>query len=971
MKIHPDRARKLYKLSQSSLTVTSYFGNIAPQNKVAIQLIQNLFKHNEQHNASKSRNSRIVQEALQIYNDAKEEVTNHALINSLLRVFSHFKQPEKISNIWNQINTLAKDNHAVSYPLLLHCCMKSNPARIDDAIQCLEWIKHQNYNLCIDEMESFSKNVSKLISSCSKDRKQIKYIHSLVDHCDDIYIKTALINAYGNCAKSAKYSLNVFESIPEDKRNNVCVGAIMKALMARNETTKLLSIYDTHSALIDDISNTLALKACIMSNNYDKGMRIHDGIKHNNNTTLNNVLMDFYSYFGDLKNAAQIFECTDGANDAISVAALMKGYVNTNNHEHALQVYEDNTALHDDICHVLALKSCIQTNQFEKGKQIERKLSKTHGIVAKTTLIDFYAYFGCIHIAESIFNSIHFDGSVDTVSVNAMMTGYIANGEYEKALLSYDEHDALHNDTSHILAVKACTATNDFAKGKAIHSKVANTKHYTVDMKNVLIDLYGTCKEISTALDVFDCVPNARKDIITINAMMKAYCNVDMNTECLDLFSDLKRINDTLECDAITFATALKACAQSTSYREGEDIHNLLKHDTNKHLLHDSMIQTHLIHMYGKSGMLDECSRIFDQTKSEISIWNAMIHAYGRNGDVANAEDVFQRMDVVKPDSKTYKLLISSYSHSGDADKAQSIWLHKIEDDRIKYDPFVVSALIDCFSRSGMILDGYELLLQYEQFTQNAVMDDIHKEVMWTSLLSGCAKHNDVEMAEKIEEAMQSRVYSKETKDNVPSTPPPPRTSSGNKTFKPPPSTSSKLSNDTMGTASTLMSNIFAAGADFDKVNEIRAEMKRRGWKKKPGYSEIDVYGTLHRFYAGWGYRRTPEYKIIDKKLEGISERMEEFGYKRDYSAITRQLKEWETPNGVLNRHGEKLAVIYGLLTTQPDYLIVVNKNLRICVDCHNWMKMVSKIEQRKLIIADNNRVHSFENGKCTCNDYW
>mmetsp|Transcript_5456 Transcript_5456/g.8901 ORF Transcript_5456/g.8901 Transcript_5456/m.8901 type:complete len:175 (+) Transcript_5456:183-707(+) len=174
-----------------------------------------------------------------------------------------------------------------------------------------------------------------------------------------------------------------------------------------------------------------------------------------------------------------------------------------------------------------------------------------------------------------------------------------------------------------------------------------------------------------------------------------------------------------------------------------------------------------------------------------------------------------------------------------------------------------------------------------------------------------------------------------------------------------------------MGTASVLMSNIFGSSSNFDKVNEIRAEMKRRGWKKKPGFSEIDIYGTLHRFYAGWGYRRTFEYKIIDKKLESISARMEEFDYKRDYSAITRQLKDWETPNGVLNRHGEKLAVIYGLLTTQPDYLIVVNKNLRICVDCHNWMKMVSKIEQRKLIIADTNRVHTFENGKCTCNDYW
>ena len=69
--------------------------------------------------------------------------------------------------------------------------------------------------------------------------------------------------------------------------------------------------------------------------------------------------------------------------------------------------------------------------------------------------------------------------------------------------------------------------------------------------------------------------------------------------------------------------------------------------------------------------------------------------------------------------------------------------------------------------------------------------------------------------------------------------------------------------------------------------------------------------------------------------------------------------------------HSEKLAVCFGLLVSEIDTEIRVVKNLRICGDCHTSIKMISKLEGRKIIVRDNNRFHCFSDGLCSCKDYW
>ncbi|RYR55921.1 hypothetical protein Ahy_A05g021752 isoform D [Arachis hypogaea] len=34
-------------------------------------------------------------------------------------------------------------------------------------------------------------------------------------------------------------------------------------------------------------------------------------------------------------------------------------------------------------------------------------------------------------------------------------------------------------------------------------------------------------------------------------------------------------------------------------------------------------------------------------------------------------------------------------------------------------------------------------------------------------------------------------------------------------------------------------------------------------------------------------------------------------------------------------------------------------------------IKLIAKITSRKIVVRDRNRFHHFENGHCSCKDYW
>lgn len=144
--------------------------------------------------------------------------------------------------------------------------------------------------------------------------------------------------------------------------------------------------------------------------------------------------------------------------------------------------------------------------------------------------------------------------------------------------------------------------------------------------------------------------------------------------------------------------------------------------------------------------------------------------------------------------------------------------------------------------------------------------------------------------------------------------------------------------------------------------------MKTGGVRKSRGKSWVELGDGIHQFNAA--YQSHPEMKSIYRVLEGLIQRAKLEGFTPLTDLVFMDVSEEEKEENLMF-HSEKLAMAYAVLKTSPGTKIRISKNLRICLDCHNWIKIVSKILNRKIIVRDRIRFHQFEGGVCSCRDYW
>ena len=241
---------------------------------------------------------------------------------------------------------------------------------------------------------------------------------------DDIFIKTALINAYGKFGdiESAK---NIFDAINSNDKDVVSV-VQLKALIHNGHNKQVLNIYKRFAEIQNDVMHLLAMQACININDENQGQHIYHNIlsKHGSidslDLKLKTTLMDFYGHFGNIDQAKLLFDSIPSENkNVVCINTMMKTFVNNGYDNDALQLYDEYFLFHDNVTHLFAIKACINTDDFDKGNKIQERINQNKilngnkmskdEIELKTTLITFYGHFHDIELSVKIFNSIKND----------------------------------------------------------------------------------------------------------------------------------------------------------------------------------------------------------------------------------------------------------------------------------------------------------------------------------------------------------------------------------------------------------------------------------------------------------------------------------------------------------------------------------------------------------------------------------
>ncbi|KAL0344875.1 UNVERIFIED_CONTAM: Pentatricopeptide repeat-containing protein [Sesamum radiatum] len=169
-----------------------------------------------------------------------------------------------------------------------------------------------------------------------------------------------------------------------------------------------------------------------------------------------------------------------------------------------------------------------------------------------------------------------------------------------------------------------------------------------------------------------------------------------------------------------------------------------------------------------------------------------------------------------------------------------------------------------------------------------------------------------------------------------------------------------------------LISNIYCSTNSFDEADSVRMKMNRAGVRKEPGLSWIEIRHRMHEFASGGA--RHPQIKAIRANMEKLSGELKKMGYVPETSSVLFDVEE-EHKEEQVHHHSEKLALVFYLMNAADSNshgnVIKIIKNIRICSDCHNFMRLASKLIEKVIIVRDANRFHHFKDGACSCNDYW
>ena len=717
---------------------------------------------------------------------------------------------------------------------------------------------------------------------------------------------------------------------------------------------------------------------------------------------LTNSLLGYYAKINDLNGVIDTFDKMDVKHkNKFTYGDLMRTYLNNNMSKQVVEIFFSNEMLYNkklrmmsDINYVLALKACCNINDEENGKKIHNLISHNtkyngkHSIELMTSLLTFYGKIGEIETASKIFDEIH-DGKINVVCYNAMMQAYLDNHMNKQVIKLFFSNKILDpDDVSCLVALKACSNMKDKENGKKIHNLILqNTKYTTcqnIELFTTLIKFYGKIGEIEEASKIFCSIID--KDVACYGAMMQAYLDNRMNKEVIGLFFSKQMFYATPKMiNHVTCMLALKACGNAKSYyTQVEEMDNFI-HDK-KDFFQDSWLVSQLICCYGKLGYIDKSEKIFDKylqlfdnDTNSVIMFSNMIHSYGRNRLGGEAIKIFLRlkneaiysqqfnesiaslkMQDIEAVSGLYISLICACSHSGLPIEAHKFYqeyddYYRIVGSKLKSKEKLAvldvqrstahCALVDAFARKGLLDQAWQFCVEFE--------GNIQSEVSFLALLGGCRKYNKQDMAEKTWAQVERLILSDSDKH------------------------SRAYSQSMMASSSVLMHNILFAEGKYDEANTIDQRRKMEGWHKRRGVSEIvipgDDIGVVHSFSAGNDYKKDypNDWRKMDQLWNKWKVELTKHGFKHDHKSMTRQLKGNETVEYVLCRHAEKLALAYGILKiTDKNVIIHINKNMRMCPDCHEATKRIAQIERREIRVADAHVIHIFDgNGNCSCAD--
>lgn len=746
----------------------------------------------------------------------------------------------------------------------------------------------------------------------------------------------------------------------------------------------------------------------------------------NQNTVSTNMLISGYVKSGNLATGRELFNSMVDRT-AVSWTILIGGYSQKNQFREAFKLFvdmrRDGGSDPDYVTFATLLSGCNEPDTAKELIQVHADIIKfgyNSILIICNSLVDSYCKIRCLDLACRVFKEMQ----KDSVSFNALITGYAKEGLNEEAVKLFVEMQHLGfrpSDFTFAAALSAGVGLDDIALGQQVHAFVVKTNFVgNVFVANALLDLYSKHDCVVEARRLFGEMPEV--DGVSFNVMITCYAWNEQHKESLKLFKELQFTR--FDRSQFPFSTLLSVVANKLDLKIGRQIHTQTIVTT---AISEVKVANSLVDMYAKCGRFEEAKEIFANLSHISTVpWTAMISGYVQKGNLEEGLNLFieMRKANISADQATFASILRASAELASLSLGKQLHSFVIRSGFIS-NVFSGSALLDMYAKSGSLKDAIQTfkempernivswnalisayaqngdaqatLKSFEDMVQSGYQPD---SVSLLSVLSACSHCGLVEEGLQYFNSMTWKYKLRPKKEHyvsmvdilcrrgrfdeaeklmaqMPFEPDEIMWSSvinscrihmnlelakkaADQLFK-----MEKLRDAAPYVA---MSNIYAVAGQWESVSQVKKAMRERGVRKATAYSWFELKSKVHVFTAN--DKLHPQMNEIRRRIEKLMLEMKKEGYKPDTSCALHDEDE-EIKVESLKYHSERLAIAFALINTPEGSPILVMKNLRACTDCHAAIKLISKITGREITVRDSSRFHHFKDGSCSCRDFW
>merc|ERR1740138_1780701 len=414
--------------------------------------------------------------------------------------------------------------------------------------------------------------------------------------------------------------------------------------------------------------------------------------------------------------------------------------------------------------HVAMMRARSKENDLEGAMQVFRKLQSSGvqlNALAYNALLDACVQCGKVNVALQHFKEMKDLGLVDVVSYNTLLKAYLKQGQIAKArklLTEMAENNIEANQVTYNEMLNALVAVKDRQEMWALvrEMNVMGMRPNSVTCSIILKSLtaHSAPDDVRQAMSLID---NLQEDMdeVLFASVIEACVRVGQ----LDLLSSKLQqyagIGGLAGLTAPTYGSMIKAYGRA---RDIERVRELWGEMRAHHVTPTSITLGCMVDALVRNSLPDEAFDLVRGIRDESEyadilntvIYSTLLKGFAQSRQPGRVQDVFEEMKQmgIACNTVSYNTMLDANAMTGRMNRADELF-REMQASGVSPDVITYSTLVKGYCQAGDIDRGYSVL-------NEMVKSGVHEpdEILYNSLLDGCAKQHRVDDALKLLEDM-------------------------------------------------------------------------------------------------------------------------------------------------------------------------------------------------------------------------